>query len=315
MTKLTITKWDGKPIVKAGLYSGIPIETYHGNVCASTSISSSGLRTIFRDSPAHYYAEWVQKADDDDKKLEKEAFVLGRAAHHLFLGEDNWSKIFIERPDTAPDGRAWNGNNKGCIEWMQWARTKGYVVLTNKQINQIRGMARSLAEQPLVKSGILNGEIEISGFWQDEKTGVWLRIRPDTIPEGSLDFVDLKTSARFGDDLGRSIYRSFRYDMQGALVRMGMRQIARVDIESFTLVFVEKNPPHSVEVVSIPKESLSKAEDDVRIAIDTFAHCLKHDRWFGPSGTQLDAHHVYPSQMDEAHAMYRRDILKKEIAS
>src|SRR5262245_64125282 len=44
------------PIAVPGIYSGMPIDDYHGdNAATEVSISSGGLRTIINKSPAHYW--------------------------------------------------------------------------------------------------------------------------------------------------------------------------------------------------------------------------------------------------------------------
>ncbi len=39
---MIVTRYDGQPITAPGIYSGVPIDTYHGpDLCAGPSISSS----------------------------------------------------------------------------------------------------------------------------------------------------------------------------------------------------------------------------------------------------------------------------------
>ena len=55
VTKLKTTVWNGDPIRNPGIYSGLPLEDYHADICIEPSVSSSGLRTIYDQSPAHYW--------------------------------------------------------------------------------------------------------------------------------------------------------------------------------------------------------------------------------------------------------------------
>jgi len=298
-------------ISKPGIYH-IPIEEYHGQCTDGPSISSSGLRTIFTKSPAHYWCESSLNPDRVEPE-EKEAFVLGRAAHHLLLGEDDFSTSFIMRPEEIA-GKAWHGNRNECKAWLGTQADAGRTVLKPDQLEQIRGMARSLGAHPLVKAGILNGQIEQSLIWKDKVTGLWLKARPDAIPNDSGDFADLKTSASVGFDLDRDI-SSYRYDMQAALTKWGCKEVLGLEMESFSLVFVEKKPPHCVDVITLSKEDIAEAEKDLRIAMDTFAHCLETGDWFGPSGTQNDARWVHISEWARKQAEFRRDFLAREIAN
>ncbi len=93
---------DYKPGVKItvpGCYAGVPINVYHGaDLCFGRSISSSGLRKIIGESPAHYWCESPYNPNRVEQK-ETDALALGRAAHHLLLGEDDFNTHYIVRPD------------------------------------------------------------------------------------------------------------------------------------------------------------------------------------------------------------------------
>ena len=305
-----VVKWNGKTIDKDGVYDALPMERYHGDICVGPSISSSGLRTIFLESPAHYYVDSYLNQDRIGQK-DTEAFVLGRAAHHLLLSQDAFSTLFIMRPEEL-GGAAWQGNRKECKAWLKEQAAQGRTVLTPKQIEQIRGMARSLAQSPLVRAGILNGKIEQSLIYQDKKTGGWIKARPDAIPNDSGDFADLKTTVQVGFDLDRDISK-FRYDMQAALTKWAAKAVLGLEMESFSFVFVEKEPPHCVDVLTLQPADIIEAEKDLRSALDTFAWCIKTGNWFGPSGTQSDARFVHISEWAHKSAEFRRDFLKREI--
>lgn len=307
MTKLPPA---GQKISEDGVYR-ISMEAYHGQPCVGPSVSSTDLRTLFQKSPAHMFVNSSLNPNKVQRE-ETDAFILGRAAHHLFLGEDDFSSLFVMRPEQI-GGAAWQGNRTVCKEWLAEQDRVGRTVVTPKQIEQIRGMARSLGAHPLVRAGILNGAIEQSVIHKDKKTGLWLKVRPDAIPNASGDFADLKTSSDSGFDLDRSI-STYRYDMQAAMVGMASREVLGREMESFSFVFVEKEPPHSVDVLSLPKEDIERAERDLRVAIDVCAWCIEHNNWFGPSGTQLDARWVNVSEWVQKVSDGRRDFLRAEIA-
>ncbi|MGM4891225.1 PD-(D/E)XK nuclease-like domain-containing protein [Tardiphaga sp. 839_C3_N1_4] len=285
---MKIIPWNGKPISQPGIYSGVPIDVYHGaDLCDAPSISSSGLRKISNDSPAHYWCESPYNPDRVEQK-ETEALVFGRAAHHLLLGEDDFNTHYIERPTEAPDGRAWNGNNKTCIEWLKKQRKEGRTVLLPAQIETIRGIARSLVRHPLIDAGILNGLIEHTIVWRCNDTGVWLKVRPDAIPNDAGDFADLKTTTSVQSlDLARAI-AEHGYHQQAALIAGGWHALTARDIESFSFVFVEKTPPYCTRIVTLKDDDLARGERQNFQAIKTFAKCLETGDWPGPGATDAE---------------------------
>lgn len=310
-------KWDGKKISKPGVYDDIPMEAYHGDLCVGPSISSSDLRTIFTQSPAHYYETSylnTEKEDDedDDRKAEAAHFILGRAAHHLLLGEDDFSTLFVMRPEKI-DGAPWQGNRTACKQWLADQAKAGRTVLTPAQIKQIRGMARSLAKHPLIEAGILNGQVEKSMVWRDKETGIWLKSRPDVIPTASGDIADLKTTTKLSYDFDNDASK-MRYDMQAALAKWGMEATMGLRMNSFSFIPVLTKPPHSCDVLTLQSEDIMEAEKDLRTAIRVFANCIDTNNWFGPSGTQSDARFLVFSKWHRERAQLRRDFLEREIA-
>jgi len=275
----------GTLIDKDGIYR-IPLAVYHGQCCAGPSISSSRLRTIFYRSPLHYWC-YSELNHEAEVEKESEAFVLGRAAHHLLLGEDDFSTLFIARPETLA-GKPWQGNRTECRAWLEWQATAGRAVLLPSDIKTIRGMARSLAAHPLVKAGILNGDVEQSLICKDSETGVWKKSRPDCIPNDSGDFADLKTTTDVDyEHLSRTI-ADYAYHQQAALVAECYKQITGRPMTSFSLVFVEKSPPYCVRVVTLKDCDLERGALQNRAALRIFADCLASGEWPGPSHSDAE---------------------------
>lgn len=302
----TIQYQRGTKIAKPGIYAGIPMEVYHGDLAVGPSVSSTGLRTLFTASPAHFFVDsYLNPAQED--QTDSEALTLGRAAHHLLLGEEAFSTQFIVRPEQFDSWRT-----KASKEWRAEQEADGRTVLVSSQIETIRAMAHALANHPLIQAGILNGDIERSMVWQDRATGVWLKARPDAIPNDSGDFADLKTTCNYGWDLDRDISK-MRYDMQAALVGMGYRELTGREMTSFNFVFIGKAPPYCIEVLELDKQDIERAEADLRTAIETFAWCIAHKTWFGPAGTQNDARFVHISDYAKTDAEARRYFLHREI--
>ena len=331
---MKILRWTGEPISAPGIYSGVPISVYHGaDLCIGPSISSSGLRTIFdpKRGPMAYWIESPLNPNRIDPE-EKDAFVLGRAAHHLGLGEANFSRYYAVEPETYRDSKTgelkpWNNNATACREWRAHVEEgEGRTVLSRKQIEQIRGIAgllpwqrdledSGLANSAVVRAGALSGLVEHTIIAQDKETGVWLKSRPDAIPLDSTDFSDFKTTQ---DVDGASISRtldSLRYDMQAVLASMCLEQAVGQPFTSFAFIFAMKKPPHAVEVGELTPVDLTEAELDVRIAIRTFARCLETGRWPGPGGGRADARHIARSERSRNDAMGRRSILEMELQS
>jgi len=291
------TEWNGKPIVKPGLYSQIGLDTYHrGDICAGPSVSSSGLRTLFAKSPAHFYCEWPGNPNRVERP-DKAHFVLGRAAHHLFLGEPYFAKLFAAHPTEYPDSKTgemkkWTFQAQHCRDWRTAREAEGKSVLTPDMVASIRGMADSLSKHPVIKAGALNGMIERSIFLKDKTTGLWVKVRPDAIPTSSVDFVDLKTTTSvLWRDLQKAIADN-GYHQQGALTRRAAREVIGIQQSTHTLIFVEKTDPFCVRVVTLKDNDLDRGEKQNRYCLDVIARCLASKHWPGPGGEREDAENI-----------------------
>lgn len=303
--------WDGEVISEPGIYSNVPLDVYHSqNICAGPSVSSSGLRRVLEEnngSPAHFYAEW--SGNPERIEVEKEAYIFGRACHHYLLGQPDFAKHFVIRPDELPDAHgvivAWQSNKTICRDWvtqagrggacwdqrkLKWVKDPAQgplTVIKGEDVVNMMGVARALGSHPIVRQGILNGDIERSMFWRDKKTGIWLKSRPDAVPTASGDFSDLKTTTSVQwNELSRTI-GSYAYHQQAALVSEAARECADLATASFSFVFVEKKPPYCVRVVMLKAEHIALGAVQNRRALDLIARCIKAKKWPGPGDDDI----------------------------
>lgn len=305
MAKGKIIQWDGKPITEPGIYKDIPLDLYHSADLFNhvPAISSSGLRTIFNRSPAHYWISSPYNPDREDGDAdEKRSFVLGRALHHLVGAEKGFKELFVVQPEKIADAgesvaKPWQGNRKACKEWKAAMKEQGISVLTPEDVLKLEGMALSLGRHPLVTA--LSGQIEHSYFWRDKETGIWLKWRPDSTPTDSADFVDLKGTTDVRHlKLMRAI-GDFGYHMQGALGREACRQLLGREMNSFSLFFVEWKAPWSTSFVQLKDGDLALGEKANRAALRTFWKCLRDKRWPGPAGDDVNYIEIGPRATED----------------
>lgn len=281
-----IRPYEGTPLSEPGIYSGVPMSVYHGpDLCVGPSISSSGLRTIFAKSARHYWAYSPYNPTRAERE-ESQSLILGQAAHHALLGEEGFWQRYVERPEEY-EGAKWNSNRKDCRAWLDRQALAGKRVLTATQVEQIRGMAAGLAQDPLVQHGLLNGLIEHTIVLNDAETGVWIKIRPDSIPNHSGDFGDLKTTTAVDDESLQRTIETYGYHQQGALIARGAREVLGV-FESFSLAFVEKDVPFCARTVTLKGGDLDLGARQNQAALRVFARGMKTGVWPGPGGTRSD---------------------------
>lgn len=265
--------WDGQKITKPGIYSGVPMEVYHSDCCAGPSISSSGLRLLDSRSPAHYWAQSYLNPNREPEEP-KEAFSFGQAAHALLLGESGFREKFAVRPEHWSDWRT-----SAAKEWREAEQAAGRTIITPDDVARIKAIAENLSREPLVQSGFLRGHVERSLFWKDERTGMWLKARPDVIPHADAVVVDIKTTTDASPDRIQRAVLDHGYALQGSLIGAGLRSVLGITMTEFVLVWVEKASPFAVNISPVDPEWIGWAGRQVRRAIDTFARCIETGQW------------------------------------
>ena len=326
---MNVIPFDGKPISAPGIYSGVPMSRYHGpDLCVGPSISSSGLRTIFDESAMEY---WVT-SPYNPLALEQEdsrAFILGRCVHHLALGEADFKRHFIVRPEEYPDQKTgvlkkWTRAAYFCQDWEVAQEEAGLAIITPAELESIKGMVgiqpwqkgltdSGLLNNAIVKAGALNGLIEHTIIAQDKETGIWLKARPDVIPQASAEAVDLKTTLAVDPVSMVRTLDDYRYDMQASLVSTCLLQAADTKLTNFALAFVCKAPPYEVAIRELKPYDLDELTKDNQAAIRTFALCLERGKWPGVGGGEDDARYLERTDRSRERAIVRREQLSRGI--
>lgn len=282
-------------IVEPGAYR-MTMDHYHGDCCAGPSVSSSGLRTIFHKSPAHFWIRAPWNPDRIDAESNP-AFDFGRAAHALLLGDEDFDANFVVLPDDAPrrpsitqiEAKKPSEATLHAIAW--WSafehEAQGRTVVSEADLRSIGGMAESLARHPAIKDyGLFQGTPEPSMIWE-AAPGCWVKSRPDMLPPSGLEIGDLKTTADISRGFCERQIRTHGYDMQMALAMDGAKRTLGLDVSEAVLVFVEKSPPFCVRVVPIEEETLHYARRANDLAIKAFVEGVRSGEWPGPADDML----------------------------
>src|SRR5262249_40122795 len=132
-----VVKWDGKKITRPCIVSDMSIDAYHSDCCDGPSASSSNLRTIIAESPEAYWdSSYLTRAGEPQETTK--ALTLGRAIHHLILGQAEFRKWFAQQPGEYPatDGtmKTWNNNAGYCKAWKKAKNDEGREVLSEKDV-------------------------------------------------------------------------------------------------------------------------------------------------------------------------------------
>lgn len=225
----------GKEPLQEGFFSEMSDIVYHGE---SFGVSSTGIKDALI-SPAHFHLRHIEKVGRE----ETPALKFGRIAHAAILEPNHFVKNYRVQP--IVDRRT----KKGREEYQEWENSlcPKSIIISEADADKVKWMIDAVMAHPFASQILTSpGRNEHSGFFRDEKTGVYCKIRPDRLLDNG-DIVDLKTTrdARF-----KSFSRdSFEYGYYISLpfYRRGVKQITGQDGEQI-IVAVEKEKPFGVMV-------------------------------------------------------------------
>jgi len=263
-------------IDKPGVYQIAESDYHRKELCIGPSISSSGLRAIAK-CPAKY---WWNSPLNPNRPEESEArhFTFGRAAHDLVLDGVGWPSRYHVLPEgfNAGHTKKW----ADAIDSKTLAELAGLTVLRHDDWLTIKAMAAELKKHPISKA-LSRGKAEQSIVWKDAETGVWLRCRPDFLPDNRRLVPDYKTTIDAHPDSFAKDVASYGYHQQAALYLDGLAAVFGEDQRAFYFIAQEKTAPFIVQPFTLDEEAIAWGRKLNRKAIRTFAECLEKNEWPG----------------------------------
>lgn len=264
-------------ITEPGVYE-VQAADYHGKeICDGPSISSTGLRSIAK-CPAKFW--WNSNLNPDRPPESNEShYAIGKAAHDLVLDGVGWPDRYHVLP--AGFSRAKTKAMAAEIAEADAAEAAGKTILKADDHATVLGMAAAIQRHPIHKA-LGRGKAEQTIVWKDSETGVWLRCRPDFLPDAKRAVPDYKTTASaHPDDFAASVAK-FGYHQQAALYLDGIAAVFGADADrQFYFIAQEKDAPYVVQPFALDVESVEWGRRLNRKAIRTFAQCLETGKWPG----------------------------------
>ncbi|PZQ99180.1 MAG: hypothetical protein DI533_00280 [Cereibacter sphaeroides] len=289
-------------ISEPGFYR-MPLSRHHAQPCDAPSVTSGVLRQMELATPADVWA-FHSLNPDRWERGESDALRMG-VAMALFVegGKDavlTGFKLHDEdrprQPTAAQIAKydAGEGTEAGIKSVEYWRAVNAYpdAYLTNAELDEICTMGAVLASDPAA-AAVMGGEPEITMAVQDERTGLWLLSRPDTVSfDGSV--TDYKRMGTKGEPFSyRTVDNAitrYGYDMQISFAASVFEALTMEWPRVAGIVAQWSSPPHHVILREIAEEDLRIAQFRNRRAIDRFAECLKSGHWPGP-GEVVGAYH------------------------
>ncbi len=260
-------------ITKPGIYD-IPLEAYHADPCPTPSLSASGMKTLIDKCPAKFWHQ-NRRLNTAAEREETRDTSVGQAAHSWILQGETFVDTIAVMPAEL-DLRS-NAGEAFATE----AKAAGKTLIRAHEFEQIKAMRDAVMRCEWAQLAFQRGAPERSLFWQDRETGVWLRCRPDYLPDGLRFIPDYKTARScVPADFQRAV-REYGYHVQAGHYLDGIEAVTGETPESFFFIVQEKDAPYLVSICTLDDDALHWGQQLARRAIRTFADCLNRNSWPG----------------------------------
>lgn len=281
---------EGMQIAEPCIVRGIPIDVYH----KMPALSNSGLK-ILLDCPAKYYYKYLS---GEYEQKEKPSFKIGKACHcYILEGKEAFEKTYWHNPYSEL-------NKTEIVKLLQ--EKYGYdctiskypstdltqilldnegiepkqIHLNKNELNQVVGVAKSIkANKHACAAFSQKGESELSLFWKDEESGLWLKCRPDFLPYDCKFVPDYKTCSSVNPETFYKDFLNYGYHIQAAMYKTGIKEVTNIDVESFFFVAQEKEPPYITQVYVPDMGLINHGNKAVRNALQVYSNCLETGVW------------------------------------
>ncbi len=273
-----------KQVVYPSVIQNMPNTEYHAHEATGSSL----LRQI--DIPAKFKYTKIHPPEY------KECYRSGSATHTKVLEPDKIRSEYVIAPNigkrSASDREQWEAFfmehgaddipqiiSKPARDWYAaFYDQTGKTILTAEELSQIEQRTDAVYNNPEAKKLLVGGHAEVSLFWQDKETGLYLKCRPDYL---SPDFcVDLKTTQNATRNNFAKTIVKYGYHVQAAMYLDGIKQTTGNDAQ-FRFIVVEKQAPYLTAVYQLNDESMELGTKLYREYLNKLADCMETDDWPG----------------------------------
>ena len=228
----------------SGYIEGMPEDYYH---TTKGFISKSSLSML----KASVFRFFNQPARNPTKAMQ-----IGTALHCAILEHEKFKETYLMMPEVKSKAlKVYKDAVKGNPE---------KEILTGSDCNNLDGMVKAVYGNNAARELLeLDGWCEVSGFHEDENTGVKLRHRFDKLTKCGIGIDLKKTQSVAPEELSKTIQK-YGYHMQDSLYSDAYEAITGFNLSAFYFIFVEEQYPHEVAVVYLDDVSKQVGRDEYK---------------------------------------------------
>lgn len=213
-------------------------------------------------------------------RVETPAMALGTATHLAILEPHRMALEFAPvYPGAVRRGKEWDAHQ---------ALHEGKTILSQTELDQVVGMAASVADYAPAKKYLAKGEAEVSMQWRDLATGRTCRGRIDWlhVDGGRHIITDLKTT-KDGTPKGFGTSAARYYLEQAAYYTDGYYEATGV-MPEFKFLVVESSAPYECTLFNVPDGLIQRGRLSYQRLLAKLEDCETLDSWPSAVESEID---------------------------
>lgn len=236
-------------------------EAYHAD---RSCVSSTALKEMLR-SPAHF-KHYLQS-----RRKETPSMFFGTAIHARLLEPHVFAQSYI----------ATLFPNRKAAGYKQFAESiTEHMILTQEQTRGLEIIAHNVDQHARARDWLSSGIKEQTLVWQDEETGIWLKIKPDCLVYNDGICLDVKSTQDASKYGFRAACRSLLYHFSAAMYLEGLKKCFGRDFD-FAFLAIENDAPYQVNLLGAPPAMIREGTAMFREALRRLRTCIDTNSWPG----------------------------------
>jgi len=295
-------EWDMMSELEQLEYLGIPLNKwikledylYHNPI--TPGLSSSGMKSIYHNTPAKYKA-----FKDNPESGSRDALVFGRAVHKKILEPEEFDKEYFIYPGEV------RKNSAAYKKYVEDAN--GRELIKSTAMEDIIGMEESLRNHYNFLELLRSGFNERAMFVYDKEFNAVLRVKVDADTKDKV--IDLKTTTDASPEAFAGSAAKFGYDIQSWLY-LRIAELGGDKKKMFGFVAIEKTRPYLVNGLVINQEDINYYTDKIcRKVLEEYAYCIETGDWFGYEMVDFQSKTKQPFKIISMPNWYKYNIDEK----
>jgi hypothetical protein len=238
-------------------------DTFEEYLGKKDHISASSIKSFLK-SPRNYYYEKYEKVNKSDQRH----FSIGSGLHEMVLEPEIFKTNYVVCPKV--DKRTKEG--KKTLEEFE-ETSKGKTILFEDEMEMIRQIAENALNNHTLVELMKDSYRELSCYTMDEKTGLKLKMRPDSLAKTKSTIVDLKTCQDSSPKSFKSDIYKYGYSISAAYY------CDFIGRENYVFAACSKTAPYEIALYALNDEMYDYGREQYRIGLDLIKFCQDNNYW------------------------------------